>query len=738
MGNEEGFEEWDAEFLDQLIQVEELALSSSSTAIPNPSTASSTRSISPPVPPQRQEPPTVVAGSHCELFSYSPPRELSQRTTDFDPLPRSSNGIAKCPSSLASVPAIGRSEIDKEVEIERLKRELGRVSKQLSHLEHECSKLRKERDKKEEDLNNVHPIKGKSDAVVCLLKSSNLHCGAPTLDSVGNSRRYPDVVSLSNQDGSQNNLAVSTYKGTGVQTDDPGVCAQVILNNDPPSSQDLSKKLLAIWDSPNVQTSGRNLISNLLVSCEPDFRDLFGHIGTEFPLKLRKRDSQADETSEKVCALYSMLMKVNNGMVQLEALIEPLLDLCCHCLSMSSYTACVFEVSAKFQKEIGRKCNLLRDNIMVEGLCSGDKALNPHKSESAEKGDLSFMGRDRTSCAAVGTASPLIKFLDAETLCKKGQWNPSISISVYRVDWVCLFKKMLHITMKSSEESVRLEAVSTMNVILMASNACTEREKFGNDLVFECVSKLLRKEAGLRVQKHTMQLLYLLLHCPKLLVTFCSGCTEQEDTASVEDNKEDTSAFKKFTVILQGLADCVTCDGNDLERLKLRRNAVVLLAFLASSGTSGFEILAHHNLSNGANFLMLILQVLVSEMDMEAAAALPKSPRVSLSDTNKEEAKEVAESPEVFKERTLLIREALILLNRLVSSPAYSATALQLLTKRREMAFLTIDIANRLSRQDQSCGQFDGMARLIRESEVVDLARVFKKRVFTYLGDPIS
>lgn len=114
---------------------------------------------------------------------------------------------------------------------------------------------------------------------------------------------------------------------------------------------------------------------------------------------------------------------------------------------------------------------------MVEGLCSGDKALNPHETESAEKGDLSVVGRDRTSCAAAGCASPLIKFPDAETLYKKGQWNPSIAISVYRVDWVCLFKKMLNITIKSSEESVRLEAFSTMNVILMASNACMEREK---------------------------------------------------------------------------------------------------------------------------------------------------------------------------------------------------------------------------------------------------------------------
>lgn len=89
--------------------------------------------------------------------------------------------------------------------------------------------------------------------------------------------------------------------------------------------------------------------------------------------------------------------------------------------------------------------------------------------------------------------------------------------------------------------------------------------------------------------------------------------------------------------------------------------------------------------------------------------------------------------------RTLLIREALILLNRLISSPAYSATALQLLTESRDMATLTIDIANRLSRKDRrsgnSCNVMERM--MIRYSEVVNLARIFKKRVFTYLGDHI-
>lgn len=91
----------------------------------------------------------------------------------------------------------------------------------------------------------------------------------------------------------------------------------------------------------------------------------------------------------------------------------------------------------------------------------------------------------------------------------------------------------------------------------------------------------------------------------------------------------------------------------------------------------------------------------------------------------------------ILLRRTLLIREALLLLNRLVSNAAYSITALRVLTTSRDMASLTIDIANRLSRKDQRHGQSDSMTRQMRESEIVSLARVFKKRVYTYLGNSI-
>ena len=53
----------------------------------------------------------------------------------------------------------------------------------------------------------------------------------------------------------------------------------------------------------------------------------------------------------------------------------------------------------------------------------------------------------------------------------------------------------------------------------------------------------------------------------------------------------------------------------------MSRNAILVLAFLASSGQPGFEIFVGHKLScRGVNYLMLILQLLVSEMDLEAGA----------------------------------------------------------------------------------------------------------------------
>ncbi|KAI3687243.1 hypothetical protein L1987_80937 [Smallanthus sonchifolius] len=293
--------------------------------------------------------------------------------------------------------------------------------------------------------------------------------------------------------------------------------------------------------------------------------------------------------------------------------------------------------------------------------------------------------------------------------------QPLISCS----KWFSLFQTMHQIAPRQCEESIKVETVSIMNILLLRTDAYSEREMYGEVAVFQSISQLLRKEAGLGVQKQAIHLLYLLLNCPNLMLMFCSSSKEEGTSAEVSSaNAENPHAFQGLGSVLDGLADCLACHRKCAPTtlvLKLQRSTIILLAFLASSGRHGFEILLGCNLSRRTNFLYLILQILASEIDVETPDCIRPS--------------------EEFRERTLLIREALILLNRLVSSSQYSTPVLRVLTNRRDMAILTIDIASRLSRKHKWLWQPDTMTRQMRESEIVDLARIFKKRVFAFLGD---
>ncbi|XP_062026203.1 protein SENSITIVE TO UV 2 isoform X2 [Rosa rugosa] len=671
---DEGLEDWDdAAFVEELIQVQERVISDSQ-------------------PPLKPEPPPSSS------ITYSPPRHLSQRSnavssssalpprvwTSQRPDKNPEIGRLKMAASSSALPPCvsGNSGCDKEREIGRLKMELGHVLKQLSDYEQECSELKKERDKKDEQLQFVLSRNEKKDGAARNSDSANLESSVQLQMARG----------------------VSTSKATGVQTDETSASAQAIHNDDQHISDNLSKKLLAIWGSPNEQELGKNVISNLLMACQTDFHSLSACIGMNISSKLRM-DTAGDEGSciaasqnmhvsrnpevAKVSHLYSVLSKVNNGMIKLDALFQPLLDLCSlKNVVIVQASLHILHVFLKHLLSLERPVEG-RVNVMVEGLV--------RRNQTSYVDSLPF-GMD----------------FYAETESKSGYWNNGVANLVSRIDWVLLFELIVQTAMRNTEHCLRLQAVSIMNVIVMKSNAFMEREMFGRTPVFEMIAKLLAKEAGFEVRKQAVQLLYMLLNCPKMLVKFCTGYKGEKDAGAMDENAGDALTFQKYCMILQGLADCLACCGHCLEELILCRNAVLLLAFLASSGISGFEILASHKLLQDANFLMLILQVLASEADQTAVNA--------------------KQQQQLYKERTLLIREALILLNRLASNPSYSATVLRVLTNSRDMACLAIDVASRLSRKDQIYEKFDSRP----ESDVGDLARVFKKRVFTYLGDNIS
>lgn len=84
------------------------------------------------------------------------------------------------------------------------------------------------------------------------------------------------------------------------------------------------------------------------------------------------------------------------------------------------------------------------------------------------------------------------------------------------------------------------------------------------------------------------------------------------------------------------------------------------------------------------------------------------------------------------------MREILILLNRLVSSPSYSAIVIRGLTEKRAMANLTFEVATGLSRKGNENEQQDSMVKQIRRTEIVDLACQFKNRVETHIPDHLG
>ncbi|CAL0331611.1 unnamed protein product [Lupinus luteus] len=626
-------------------------------------------------------------------MAFSPPRELSQihRTSDFDSLPHSPPPLFPVkPTSFSDfVPAFPPPDSDKDLEIERLKRELGCKSKQLANLEKECQKLKKERDKKE-DLHKLLSSKNEGEKThTNCSKSINKESGVIAQDYLKNSSNFQNGLS------SKDMIVETTSKDKGVETD-------MVKDN-------LSQKLLEIWGSPTDKKLGTSAISKLLVGCQRNFHILFGCMSMRPPSEITKelliassgvglhyvKDCFHTPEASKVSDFYVALTKINDGTDVLETLIQPLLDICgIKNVVIVHSSLCILHNLLKLLLEMvpnfGR-----RDNIFIDGVC---------------------IGKDDVDCCGLGGAK-YGKLFNEETIGIKECWSHQSTLRP-NVNWLCLFEIMHQLGMRITDESVRVEAVSIMNLVLVRSDAYNERALISQKIVFKTISELLKKGAGLLVRKHALKLLYLVLNCPEHLATFCCGCKEG-DGSSAMDHNTSISEFENFKIILQGLADCVVAShGSGLLELNVSRNAILVLAFLASSGKPGFEILVGHKLSRGIHYLMLILQLLVSEMDLE-----DRSYHVL---------------PEIFKERTFLIREIMILLNRLVSSPAYAATVLRVLTGTRDMASLTMDVTSRLSRKIKKNEQQDSMVKHIRETEIVDLARLFKKRVFSYLGDDIK
>ncbi|KAJ8555202.1 hypothetical protein K7X08_012698 [Anisodus acutangulus] len=611
--------------------------------------------------------------------SYSPPRELSQRVPEasksinqssdvdvFSDAPRGSHtakeqvidklkrvpefpkgsnqssnvDIFSVAAGCSTLPARG-SYSAKEHDIDSLKRELDQISEQRTRLEQECIELRKERDKKEKGLERDSPK----------ILNFNTDSGINIQGHQKKSLECQNARSMNSHIGSSTEVGTISSKDVGIQTEKHDESISLSAESDLSATLCRRKKLDA-WNSSSGQRLGRLLISKSYTTCEVDLRVLSGYLNMGLPLRTSmesnislKDNLQYTHSGEsaKVSHLFSVLTKITDEMVRFEDLLDALVGLCrLKNVSIIHRSLHILQELLSFTFSMERKFGK-RDNIVVVGsVCwnnaselydygyPGNRGLpHVHAEKIFDQDHADGLRLDTLeTCARIG-------FINCGSCCLL---SPCFN-------YVPLFELICEIVMIHDVEHARLEAVSVMNLIVARSNAYLERDKYGTEILFQSIVKLLKKGASLHVKKKAVHLLHMLLN---------------------------SASWREMAV---------ACD---TEELQLRRHTIILLAFFASSGKC-------------------------EELD-------------------------TTQQPEVFKECTLLIREVLILLNRLVSHPKYSSHALRALTNSREKATSTVDVTSRLSSKHTFLSQDVSMTRQIRESEIIDLAQVLRRRVFTFLG----
>lgn len=281
--------------------------------------------------------------------------------------------------------------------------------------------------------------------------------------------------------------------------------------------------------------------------------------------------------------------------------------------------------------------------------------------------------------------------------------------------WPSFFTAVLQIALKYSEESIRVDALSIVILVVRTSDPKVEREKFGFTSVMESLHPLLQKENGLLVKKHSVHLLFLLLNCPTMLKLLCNGGTDGSEVMEAVGSENDRSQ-QAISAVLQDLSECLTCEATSSLELKLCRLVVNLLAYIASSGKLGYQVLLDSVTANGSSFLELIMEVLASQMEQEVDFS--------------------TEAHELLKERYLLMREALILLNRLASHAMFSKPTLEVLVgSGNQCASLTIDTANRLPQRSKYPLRHLAEINPQMANDLAELAQKFRSRVYGFLEE---
>ncbi|CAL4971653.1 unnamed protein product [Urochloa decumbens] len=628
---------------------------------------------------------------------FSPPPELSQR-------PAADEGDLAIVAASGPVGGhVGAMRERESRELEKLKRELSRASKQINELKNECTELRKDRTKK--DLQ----IKAKEVEIQNLKKANvsfaskdvcsagmdidppfhapangALHAGGSSWastrqkdkangkDNNANSlelRRCTMIdngISTSgglpleeNTDFEPRSIMCKEIKAIGVQTDSTADSGQLECKKI--LVERISSNLRAILGMPTNSLSRRNLISKIIISCSEEILSLLQC--TRLTDNCETSHEANSSINEAISQVHDMFTKMNNEKIPIQTFLEALLNLC------------IFDNAAIVRRTLRILLSILQHLLNYYGTKSSGRtnvSVEPYVNVHMENHHKD--------------SSTVLSSLDAENLSK--QQNMSLPFTF----WSSVFTVMLQIVVKYPEDTIRTDALSIMILVLRTTDPKEERHRFGFTSVMTGLHLLLQKENGLLVKKNSVRLLFLLLNL--MLKLLCSGGKDGSEQMESEGCESDRSQV--ISSVLVDLSECLSCEATCSLEMELCRLVIVLLAYIASSSKLGHEVLLGPVSAHGASFLELIMQVLASQMQYEAQ--------------------------ELLKERCLLMREALILLNRLASHANFSKPTLEVLTSSKLCATLTIDVANRLPQTRMT-------------NDLAELAQKFRSRLYAFLEE---
>ncbi|XP_047078804.1 protein SENSITIVE TO UV 2-like [Lolium rigidum] len=705
-----------AQLLDAICRDAEEASASrnpSATPAPAPRAAASGGGFSP--PRELSQRPAAEEDSECQIIeAMGPATSSTGRARTVLPTAASQARAKSLPRGRQA-----RAAESKSAEEIKMQRELERVLKQMNDMKNENTELKKGMKNKDLEIEakeaEIHILKKANLKDICSTRMDIDHAPADEALQAGGScrtsTRRADKLNGKNKDlcSSRDGLCFSERTSTsgayleenahlelksnkctdnktkGVQTDLP-VNDEHLEHKKVPINN-ISSSLCAIWGRPANSMLGRSLISKILASCSEEMLTLLQ--STRSPDKCENSSEGSSSMHNAISEVYDIIIKVNSDAVPVQTLLEALLNLCV-----------VGNVVV-----VGRALRILYSIL---------QNLLTHGVKSNQRNNV-IIGTNVNSNMEMESTNRLLNAPGMKNLVRSEDGLRIGNMFLPSTFWPSFFTAVLQIALKYSEESIRVDALSIVILVVRTSDPKVEREKFGFTSVMESLHPLLQKENGLLVKKHSVHLLFLLLNCPTMLKLLCNRGTDGPEVMEAVGSENDRSQ-QAISAVLQDLSECLTCEATSSLELKLCRLVVNLLAYIASSGKLGYQVLLDSVTANGSSFLELIMEVLASQMEQEVDFS--------------------TEAHELLKERYLLMREALILLNRLASHAMFSKPTLEVLVgSGNQCASLTIDTANRLPQRSKYPLRHLTELNPQMANDLAELAQKFRSRVYGFLEE---